>query len=549
MVSMEVVEPAATTDPAIVIAERSHLWRRILHFIGALVASVLLGFLAFYLSTRNNDFPVQYHPDEWSKIAQVRGDKEDWNFNHPLLMLHAARLYCNWFAVPDHPRSLSNAGRSTSAILVGIGVVAFSLAAWMQGGFAALLLAGAAIAMCPSLIVHGHYFKEDTSLVFGISVTVLGAAMHCASRHWWTRVLAAVVLGAGCALAMSGKYVGVATVIPALLALLISPIRYWWITVIQIVMFIVVGGALGMWINSEAFEDPWNFKLRDDVQSHVEDQYDHATASEWMHGQVVLRTPGFFCVRMAARQIPLVLWTLAAIALLAWACRPWCSRWMISLAMLILTYAVVLAYDAIPIPRYALPLTVLTSFALAQIVAAVIMKRSKQWRWAVIGIAIVALFAVNLRACLKLNRQFADDSRQRLREWIATSLPRGALIVGERYTGLDNNGDPWRFPNSPRLTQLIFPCNFAGDFRSVENLRQRKINYLVVAEPAYGRFLYPESTAGAGQERRYRETREFYERLFREMKPIWQSDPDPPSDSYVNPAIRVYEITPPKRNP
>ena len=51
--------------------------------------------------------------------------------------------------------------------------------------------------------------------------------------------------------------------------------------------------------------------------------------------------------------------------------------------------------------------------------------------------------------------------------------------------------------------------------------------------------------AAAGDEVEFEQTRSFYRHLLNDLKPVWQSDPDPPSGSYVNPTIRVYEATPP----
>lgn len=508
--------------------------------------SLLLAGLTFCLSTRNNDFPVQYHPDEWGKIAQIRGDTADWNFNHPLLMLHAARLYCEWFDVPAQSRDLSLAGRTTSAIFTASTVFALLMASWIRGGWLAWGLAVSAVAVCPWLIVHGHYFKEDSALVMGLAIAVLGATMHCSWNRWWGRVTAALVLGLGCALAASGKYVGLAVFVPAAITLLLSPLRQWWLTIICLILFAGTAVSLGVWINSEAFEDPWTLKLREEIRAHINDQYEHATASEWTHGQVVLKTPGTFCIRIASRNITPLLWAIAGASLAAWVFKPFCSRWMISMSCFILTFAVVLACNAIPIPRYALPLTVLFAFVIAGAAGTTMIRRVKQprMRFAVAGLMIAAVFGLNLRDCLKLNHQFADDSRQRLREWIATSLPPSVTVVGERYTGLDSMGDPWRFPDAPRIRQTVIPRNFASDYRTIDNFRRSRAHYLVIAEPAYGRFLYPESTAGTGQETRFRATQGFYRALLA-MKPVWQSDPDPPSDSYVNPTIRVYEINPP----
>ena len=59
----------------------------------ALAAAALLALFAaaFALFSRNNDYPFFYHPDEYGKAKQIVDGTKSFNFNHPLLLLNAAK--------------------------------------------------------------------------------------------------------------------------------------------------------------------------------------------------------------------------------------------------------------------------------------------------------------------------------------------------------------------------------------------------------------------------------------------------------------------------
>ena len=52
--------------------------------------ALFLAILSLWVFTRNNDFPLDYHPDERGKVLQLIDPTHTRNFNHPLLMLEAA---------------------------------------------------------------------------------------------------------------------------------------------------------------------------------------------------------------------------------------------------------------------------------------------------------------------------------------------------------------------------------------------------------------------------------------------------------------------------
>jgi hypothetical protein len=189
----------------------------------AVVLSLFFGAGAFWLYTRHNDFPIHYQPDEPSKADQLLDPFQRRNFNHPLLLLESAELAVKKLEVPRRPRDIVITGRWVSAVMASVGVAALALAAYHAGGFAGLLIAGPVVGLCPQLLVHAHYFKEDTALLSGIMLAMLGARLTVGAKRWWSQLLSCFVLGVGCAAAASGKYFGAVTVVPCLVAACVAP--------------------------------------------------------------------------------------------------------------------------------------------------------------------------------------------------------------------------------------------------------------------------------------------------------------------------------------
>src|SRR5262245_10727789 len=78
-------------------------WLKALIVIAHLALALAMGRTALWLYTRNNDFPLSYHPDESGKVAQLIGSMS-WNFKHPLLMLEATNLAMQHYQVSGDSR-------------------------------------------------------------------------------------------------------------------------------------------------------------------------------------------------------------------------------------------------------------------------------------------------------------------------------------------------------------------------------------------------------------------------------------------------------------
>ncbi|HWP40333.1 MAG TPA: hypothetical protein VNL70_05360 [Tepidisphaeraceae bacterium] len=511
------------------------------------IAALGLAVLSLWLFTRNNDFPVSYHPDEHTKAEQIMLPWQPRNFNHPLLMLELANLWRQAFDVPIQLRELVIAGRNCSALLASIGVFAAALTGYVVSGWVGLLVVGSAMALCPPLLVYAHYFKEDTALVCGIMLAMLGAALTVHSRQWWTQVLSAGLLGLGCAAAISGKYVGAMTIVPCLAALLSARITRWWVSPARLITFSLVMLAAVVAINFRAFRDWKRLELIQPADYAIREEFDHATSG---HSGLRLRSPNLYCLRIAAGETMPHLWLLGGAGLLALVAfpprRP--SRWALVLAGFPLTCILMLSYNRIPFARYALPITVCLYTVLSMLVAAGISRLQRHRRlpgMLLLATSVICIVAFQGRRCANFNAQFADDSRQRLREWVARNLPPDSRIVADGYTDLGGQGDPWRFPDQSRLRQRVTQLMFAADAApSPADLANQGIDYVAVASFSFERFLMPgvEPIPGYQRQQAFHQRGEFYRKLFEHGQLVWKSVPCPSTNAYVNMELRVYRI-------
>lgn len=163
--------------------------------------------IALLLFGRNLDFNTYSHPDETSKIAQIVEGR--YNFNNPLLMLNSVRFFTGALGKSEDFEFVKLAGRWSSVIFSSLAVGLLVLVSGRLYGQLVAAAAGVFLISNPMLFQLAHFFKEDTALLFGISLTLLAMLVFSSSRS----APAAVFLGLATACAVSGKYAG-ALIIP-----------------------------------------------------------------------------------------------------------------------------------------------------------------------------------------------------------------------------------------------------------------------------------------------------------------------------------------------
>jgi hypothetical protein len=175
---------------------------------------VFVFFFASFWFTRGNDYPVFYEEGEENWAAQVLGDRPD--FREPLLLFCAARGLKVLFHVPDELQAVVELGRTVSALFAAGSIVCLCLTLYFIQGRVGSILAAFFLMGQHLLFEMSHVMNPETSLLFGMSLTLLGIVLfeQEPSIRW------SLFLGIGTAVAISAGSIGLLMAIPALLIVL-----------------------------------------------------------------------------------------------------------------------------------------------------------------------------------------------------------------------------------------------------------------------------------------------------------------------------------------
>jgi hypothetical protein len=395
--------------------------------------------------------------------------------------------------------------------------------------------------------------KEDSALICGVGMVVFASVLFWARPSLRWRIWTLPLLGAAAAIAPSGKYVGIVSLACALPALLLAPPFSWWRTlIVRPLVFAAMFVLVLALINHRAL-DCW-----DGFKMGLTQETDHALTG---HNDLTMTKPNGFALSSAWHQVPLHIWVLSVLLIPAtWiACRriglgAWSQRhgWQAIVLFFAIAWAVTLSQNTIPFNRYALPIVCLVYFLAALGAAATMQLLAVKSRAAAAGwiVAIVALTALlQLPVCLDFNHQYADDSRQHLKDWLNEHAVRGAMVAGDRYAQLYSPPDP-RIPNARPLRmrtimidQVSKPWFTFGAVSLIDDLRRAGVRYVAISEPSYERYLTPYTHGTRDGASDFERRRKFYATLIHDWTPVWESEQKYPNGSFVNPKIRVYDLS------
>ena len=482
------------------------------------------------MNTRHHQFPYFYHPDEPGKVEQLM--EGEWNLHHPLLLLQSAKAFAAATGVAKAGQPLVEAGRVVSAIFISAAVVALSLLAYAWRGWGAAFTAGAVLASHHQLYELAHYFKEDSALLFGVSVAFL-AAWQYAARATLPR---AAFLGAACALAISGKYLGVFTLAVAIPVLWRTPgdrRRATGVFACVLVLVLVL-------VNLPAFTHFGTF-----TQSFARE------TKLVVEGQAGMtrRVPHTQYWNVFLDNTTPVMWLLIPVFLAArWRHRSALTLVEILVSAFPFAFALALSFSPKSNDRYFLPATAL--FSVLAVIGAGDLGDFLPPRWPrrciciAAGIVLIVGQSFGWTASrpgwLGYDRAFQRDDTADLIAWLNTAVPRDAIIAKDNRIALP---DPKRKKDAARLgviPQKIRAAKFAADLGTLDELQAQGVTHVIVSEMDYGKFflrsLHPQESAQADFERR----RDFYDRLFHEGELLWERDKG--TVLYLHPGIRVYRL-------
>jgi hypothetical protein len=495
--------------------------------------SAALFIAAIVLHTQYNDFPWYYHPDEPGKVEQVLGMR-GWNFHHPMLLLSATKWSAQMRGATQE-QTVVELGRTMSAIFTAGAIVALSLLAYRWKGWVACGAAGLSLLFHHQLFELSHYMKEDPALLLGLAVTFLAA--HVYERT--PSMGAALAVGLGCGLAISGKYLGIISLVIAVPVLLRH--RHHGVgtaaTVALLAVLLVVNFPLlkdwGTFSSSFARET----KLVIEGQGQVTQSVPH---SRYWSVFLANTTP--------------ITWVLLLVLL--WSCV-WRGREVSLVEWLMIAfpfvYAIALSFSPKDNDRYFLPATALfTLLAAGGVVELAHLARTKVSQ---IGVEVGAALALILAqfpnwtddrgGLLRYYDAFQRDDTAELVQWLRQNVPPPALVAKDEKVRLPTPERHGKGPGAEVLPNVVqSEKDYVADLGEIEELRKKGITHLVITPSTYLKFeragLRPKEKDAAEFERR----KLFYALLRRDFDPVrmWVRG----TVLYLHPGLEVYRIAPAK---
>lgn len=475
---------------------------------------------AVTLFTRHNAFPYTYHPDEDTKVRQVITAKR--NYFHPLLMLTTTTAVVKAGHWGKQQNDVARAGRCVAAVFSAVAVAALAALAFRWTGWPGMVCAAVFLTLNPLIFELAHYFKEDPALLMGIAVTFLGLDIFWQSPGRWQ----AAFLGLGCALAISGKYLGVMMLLFAI-PLLVIRCR----ADKRLILWFLGGFVLPLAaINGSLF-----FHLND-FSNGLSREFEGATEG---HRGVKRQIPHTYYFPRINELTPVGLW-LGLVLCLAFFVRTPKKRtlpqWLTFLFPFL--FFAMLSFSPKTAGRYLLPVEAFVAF-LAALGVGFLMGNDRNLRGLPALAALLIFFAGTRTSANDLSvlfGEFARDARNELRTWIAAQTPANAVIAQDGRVDLAAT-PTWR------SARPLLSSEFAADLGSITELRSKGVTHVAVARQVYNRFFDPGLRPSAKERSDFNRRSTFYHELFQGRKPVWESPLG--KVIYLQPGIRVYDISEP----
>ncbi len=494
--------------------------------------SMALFVLTLWLGTRHNDFPWYYHPDEPGKVEQVLGTRA-LNFHHPMLLLNSAKAAVWLFDVKPTPQAVVEAGRWVSAGFTAAAVVALSLLGIAWRGWLVGVIAGLALATHHQLFELSHYMKEDTALLFGLSVTFLAAHLH----QRWPSLRTALLLGAGVGLAISGKVLGVLALGVAVPVFISTRAKCGWR-----VMLAAVVCALGV----IAATNPQALSHFGEVQANFHREATLATGGQGMTQSV---PHAKYWSIFLANTTP-VMWLLIGVLMFT----SWKRRSVLNTAewaTIAFPFALGITMSFFPKEndRYFLPATALFTLLAATAIpdAARLFRIRARRRTLEAGICALLLAAQFIdwtsdRAGLvRYYAAFQTDDTADLTEWLRQNTQPTDKIAKDNRVRLP---EPRRSSRQARpLPNPIVSAEYAADIGTLEKLLSDGFQYALISESTFRRFERAGMKPKAGGEDDAERRRVFYADLRKSFEPVWARPRG--TVIYLHPGLEVYRIASP----
>ena len=481
------------------------------------LAALILFVASFTLFTQQNQFKFFYHPDENGKVEQIQ--RGQWNFNHPMLMLNVAEVAASATGPLDNSQRVAQIGRTVSAVFAAGSVAMLAAMAWITVGPFAGIATGLLLLSNHQLFELAHYFKEDTALLFGISAWVL------ALGGFWKRPnpTNAALVGAGAALAVSGKYVGA---FAPLLSLWLLPLRG------AGQRKALLGAFFGAFVALFSLTNlPLLLQLATFESSF---QREMGLVIKGQSG-MTRSVPHTIYWNAFRKNVPYAVWPFIFFYLHScWRRRRSLGAFEWVLTAFPIVFLVVLSFSPKSNDRYFLPATALflclAARGMSHLHSRVANKRA-------IPLLLGVCLLVQGVGTWDYLKAFRIDDRADLVAWVNAHLP-GAVLAQDDRVQLPTAVRPEILRYQPAL-QATVVCKGLNKVADLPALRASGAEYVVLSESDYGRFFLKSLRSQKGQESGHTKSRSLYETL-RRGKPLWSRPRD--TVIYLHPGLEVYPM-------
>ena len=456
---------------------------------------------------RGLDFSAYAHPDERNKINQIV--RSYYNFNHPLLMLNSTRIVAAVTDTTADFEAVKFIGRSVSVFYAAVAVGILALVMGRLYGGLVGWATGLFVMSNPHLFEFAHYFKEEPTVLFGISLTLLAMVVYSDRPGAMT----AFFCGAAAGVAFSGKYAGI-VVMPFAAYVVLSGSQN---KLRDAVLFISAFGALFLLINLPAL-----LSLNHAVES-LDREVVRLTGADQ---EVPKKIPhGIYTNRYWQSSTPVL---LGLLGVFCWGIHRRHYRlkpveWAISLVPA--SYFLILAFIPVTSNRYFLPCGVLAACCSAAGLAVIL--TFKHGRMIAILLILLSV-GWQVPRLIKANKGFAYDHLGELARYLETNIPpESMLIIGE-----DLAIPPIK---SPRSTyHSIEP----GE--TLESLREKGFTHIVVIPRSYKKFLNQTKNRTPLSDADFEKIKAFYESLFSRATLLrdWKEGPN----NYLTKAMTLFSL-------
>ena len=489
---------------------------------------------SLFLYTRANTIPYYYHSDEPSKVDQVTAVRA-LNFKHPLLLMNGTRAVAWATGVGQDKQRAAMAGRWVSATFGALGVAGLVWLAWRQRGLLAAVCVAPIVGLSHGLFTFSHFMKEDTALVVGLVASLVAASEFCRrpspGRAAW--------VGAGCALALSGKYIGAVVLVPLL------PLVVW---VLRREGAAALGRGIGAFslglALTVALVNVTVFFEWDRFLGGLSYETDHATTGGGKPFDSVFSRSYVFGLASQSTWPVRVLAPAYVLYVLATFRKRRADELLV--ALFPVAYLLLLQVSPIKAIRYLLPVVVLAHFC-AGMALAVGLERLAPARGRALAavLALAVVLVPQVRSIREHLAEFRNDSRLVLYEWVRREVPEDARILQDRYAGLPTERWGYSTETNAVLPHRIYTRHFVGELGDTAQMRADGIDYVAVCGRAFSRFFEEDVKFSSEESRAHFEAmRAVYEDLFENEELVFEAGGPKIAGAPVNPIVRVYRLEP-----